>query len=135
MFMPQPVLKIYYDALEEGRILGIKCADCGHIQWPPMPTCNECGCLDGEWCEISGEAVMEDFTAVIDKQAYDPLLAYYPYHTFMGRLKEGMPISGIVFGIDAENEEVLRGKLPVKIKAKILPMDDEFKAVAWELAE
>ena len=31
----EPIVKNYYLALEEGKILGRKCTDCGHIEFPP----------------------------------------------------------------------------------------------------
>lgn len=43
----------YYDALEEGKILGRKCTRCDHIEFPPYLACNECGCLDTEWVELN----------------------------------------------------------------------------------
>ena len=48
------IVQGYYDALEEGRILGRKCTRCGHIEFPPYLACNECGCLDTEWTELNG---------------------------------------------------------------------------------
>ena len=45
----KPIVKTYYDALEEGTILGRKCTRCGHIEFPPYLCCNECGGLDTEW--------------------------------------------------------------------------------------
>lgn len=41
----KPIVKTYYDALEEGTILGRKCTRCGHIEFPPYLCCNECGGL------------------------------------------------------------------------------------------
>ena len=29
------IVKTYYDALEEGKVLGRKCLSCGHIEFPP----------------------------------------------------------------------------------------------------
>lgn len=48
------IVQGYYDALEEGRILGRKCTRCDHIEFPPYLACNECGCLDTEWVELNG---------------------------------------------------------------------------------
>lgn len=52
----QDMVKIvqgYYDALEDGKILGRKCTKCGHIEFVPYLCCNECGCLDTEWVELN----------------------------------------------------------------------------------
>lgn len=47
------IVQGYYDALEEGKILGRKCTRCDHIEYPPYLCCNECGCLDTEWVDLS----------------------------------------------------------------------------------
>lgn len=47
------IVQGYYDALEEGKILGRKCTCCDHIEYPPYLCCNECGCLDTEWVDMT----------------------------------------------------------------------------------
>lgn len=47
------IVKTYYDALEEGKVLGRKCTACGHIEFPPYLACNECGNLDTEWVDLT----------------------------------------------------------------------------------
>ena len=32
----KPIIKTFYDALEEGTILGRKCQRCGHVEFPPF---------------------------------------------------------------------------------------------------
>lgn len=47
------IVKTYYDALAEGKVLGRKCLECGHIEYPPYLACNECGNLDTEWVDLT----------------------------------------------------------------------------------
>ena len=47
------IVKTYYDALAEGKLLGRKCTACGHIEYPPYLACNECGNLDTEWVDLT----------------------------------------------------------------------------------
>lgn len=47
------IVKKYYDALEEGQVLGRKCPACGHIEFPPYLACNACGNLDTEWVDLT----------------------------------------------------------------------------------
>lgn len=49
----KPIIKTFYDALEEGTILGRKCQRCGHMEFPPFLCCNTCGCLDTEWVDLT----------------------------------------------------------------------------------
>ncbi|MBQ1512098.1 MAG: hypothetical protein IIZ52_01220, partial [Erysipelotrichaceae bacterium] len=37
------LVKRYYEALEEGKVLGRKCPVCGNVEWPPVYACNACG--------------------------------------------------------------------------------------------
>lgn len=138
MFMPQPVLKKYYDALEEGKLLGIKCKTCGYIEYPPMPTCNECGHFDMEWIELSGEAIVRDLRYI---PKYD--VRYYgdaqfnqiwPYGCGIGELKEGTPFTGMILGVTQENEAEYQAKLPLTVKMETIQLDG-FKTVAWRIVE
>lgn len=47
------IVKTYYDALEDGIVLGRKCTACGHVEFPPYLACNECGNLDTEWIDMT----------------------------------------------------------------------------------
>lgn len=47
------IVKTYYDALAEGKVLGRKCPACGHIEYPPYLACNECGNLETEWVDLT----------------------------------------------------------------------------------
>ena len=52
----EPIVKTYYDSLEEGKILAKRCKHCGKITYPPMPVCQECSKTDLEWIELGTEA-------------------------------------------------------------------------------
>lgn len=49
----EPIVKKYYDALDEGKVLGRKCKKCNHIEFPPYLACNACGNLDTEWVDLT----------------------------------------------------------------------------------
>lgn len=134
MFMPQPVLKIYYDALEQGKILGTKCDHCGTVEWPPLPTCNECGSFDMNWVEIEGTATIVDFYPTPKGGIYGAFKDYWPFYSCEGTLKEGTGFNGILLGLSQEDEENIKAKLPLQAKAKIIELEG-FKTVVWELAE
>ena len=54
----EKVVEKFYLGLEEGKILGRKCPKCGHVEFPPVYACNECGNYETEWYEISGKATI-----------------------------------------------------------------------------
>lgn len=113
----QPIIKNWYDYLAEGKIMGLKCSDCGHIQFPPVPVCNECSSFEMEWVEMSGEGEIYSLT-------FSPM-GVYPYNedeclTGWGQLKEGMPFNSIITnppegGADELREMLRKGPVPVKL--------------------
>ena len=56
-----PVTKVeqYWKGLEEGKIYGTVCKNCGAKYSPPQADCSECYSSDMEWVEIGGEGVVE----------------------------------------------------------------------------
>ncbi len=44
----EKVVEHYYEALEEGKILGRKCPVCGNVEFPPVYACNKCGNYETE---------------------------------------------------------------------------------------
>lgn len=50
----QPVTKMWYDYLNEGKLMGLKCEHCGQMEFPPVPVCNTCGKHEMEWAPITG---------------------------------------------------------------------------------
>ncbi len=136
MFMPQPVIKTYYQGLDEGKIFATKCSKCGHVEWPPVPTCDECGSLDMEWTTIEGAVTVEDIHLTSPMYKYG-LMKQFDFDCIMeGRLDpEGTPVSGAIFGITPENFDEYKAKLPFAAKAKIVELADNFKTVLWEVSE
>ena len=134
MFMPQPVLKTYYEALEEGKLLGIKCKTCGTVQYPPIPTCNTCGNFDMEWVELEGTATIEDLRYIPEHEIRDEFRQIYPYGCGIGHLAEGTPITGMIIGVSKDNVKEYQAKLPLTVKWEPVQMDG-FKTVAWKIVE
>lgn len=123
----EPIIKKWYDALNEGKIMGLKCKDCGIVEFPPVPICNSCSCTDMEWVEMSGEGELITF-------CFSPM-GVYPYHTEpaltgFARLKEGMQFASVVIDASGADQQVLierlrEGSVPVKLE--ISQIDDNFR--------
>lgn len=132
----EPVTKTYYESLDEGRILGMRCTGCGTVEWPPVPTCNACGCLDMEWAQISGEATLTKIEPVPPAYMKPPFSAFAPYFVIEGTLSEGTPIQCWVVEATPEAaaaaaERVEAGQ-DVKVSAKIVDLG-ETRTVAFTL--
>ena len=135
MLKCEKIVKTYYDALEEGKILGRRCLSCGHIEFPPYLACNQCGALDTEWVEMSGKGMC---TQIIPPSAmfFEP-----PYHENVGDyfiievIPEGAhPLGSTLIHVEPARADELRAKLPLPVKAVII-QEDGYKNVVWELDE
>ena len=135
----KPIVKTYYDALEEGTILGRKCTRCGHIEFPPYLCCNECGGLDTEWVDLTN-------MRGIVKQAL-PTKGAFGDPEFRNTQGDYFAVEIEVPGMDSFNASLLHvdydkyeefdqyiQEHEVEVKP-LLFQDEDMKVVAWELVE
>ena len=136
MIKLEKVVETYYLALEEGKILGRKCPECGNVEFPPVYACNACGNYETEWYEISGNAKIHSIVmpaALSSKPEYKALgkFAYCEVE-----LEEGTRFNAVVRGINKKKRAELQDKLPnVKCKAAIWEREMGYKTVVFDLVE
>lgn len=129
------IVKAFYEALEEGKILGRKCTKCGHVEFPPYLACNTCGNLDTEWYEMSGKAVatqiMGPSFGFSNKGLKEQVGEYC-----VGAIQpeESDELDTCFIGLSPSRVDELRDKLPLPVKPVILQQDG-YKMVFWELDE
>lgn len=132
----EPVVKKFYDSLDEGKILSLKCKRCGSSEYPPVTVCSNCSGTDLEWAEISGDAKLLEFgwvNPIIASMGDPSFLKYMPYHYGSVELKEGGPtINGMIFGITDETKETIKNNLPYPLEAEIIQLQG-FKTVVWRI--
>ncbi len=134
MIEMKPIVKIYYDGLEEGKLLGRRCTRCGAVEFPPVLVCNSCSSFDMEWAEVSGKAYMTDFVlaSVLSSKPENKDLEPYAYGCV--RLEEGAAFNALVLGITKKNKAEIINKLPIPVKAKIVQRE-KFKTIVFELVK
>jgi len=134
----EPVLKTYYEALENDKILGLRCRECGAVEWPPVPTCNTCSSTVMDWVEIEGTAIVEEFSPVSKAYTKPPFEKFAPLYMFKGYLKEGTYVMNMVLDVTPEINDVVEQKLKdketVNLVAKTLKLDD-LNTVAFYLKD
>ena len=131
----EKVVQTFYEALEEGKILGRKCPACGNVEFPPVYACNACGNYETEWVEISGKAKMHSIVlpaALSSKPEYKKL-GKFAYGEV--ELEEGSCFNAVVRGISKKNRAELMAKLPLNCRAAIIDRDGGFKSVVFDLCE
>lgn len=131
----EKVVEKFYLGLEEGKILGRKCPECGNVEFPPVYACNACGSYETEWYEISGKAKLHSIVL-------PAALSSKPEYKKMGKfaygeveLEEGTRLNAVVRGITKKNRAELTEKLPLNIHASIIERDGGFKTVVFDLDE
>lgn len=129
------IVKTFYDALEEGKILGRKCTKCGHIEYPPYLACNTCGGLDTEWVELSGKAVATQIMAPSFGFSNKPFKERVGEYCVGAVQPEGCnEVNTCFIGVSPKRVDELRAKVPVPVKPVIV-QEDGYKMVFWELDE
>jgi len=137
MFKPQPVLKKYYEGLDEGKIYGTKCNDCGRVNWPPYPICQngECTSNDLEWTELSGDVTVEHLRKVQPMFLPGAWRHYRPFLQGRCVTSEGTQFNTLVQGVSNKEYDELFPKLPLRGKLNITNFSDTIKTVTVVLAE
>lgn len=119
----EPYVYEWYEYLKQGKLMGLRCKECGTYEFQPVPVCNKCSSTEMEWVEISGD--VEIYSA-----AYCAM-GIYPYNktpvVCVGtRLKEGPTFMSWIPGGTAElARSFLERPRPVKGKLEITQIDNE----------
>ena len=88
----------YFEALKENILKGLKCLDCGTFTVPPKATCDECGSVNHEIAQLSGEGAIKTFTVI--RVAPEGFKA--PYIVVNVQLKEGPWLVGLLDGLEPD---------------------------------
>ena len=91
-------VKEYLTALNENRLLGLKCKDCGFVTTPPRLACRKCSSQNNEIVELSGKGKIATFTTIF--LAPESRRGQTPYLVIMAQLDEGPWIMGDLIGVD-----------------------------------
>lgn len=65
----------FFDGMREGRMMGVKCPECGRIYLPPRMICERCFAKNQEWVELPSRGTVESFTVAFVEVAEDGELA------------------------------------------------------------
>ena len=107
------ITKQWYDYLEEGRLMGLKCKKCGAVHFPPFPICRECSGTDMEWVEISGEGHLDEIALVTAPDQW--FEQYAPYYYAYAHVAEGSVFESMLVNVEGDPadvyEQFLAGKL------------------------
>ena len=101
----------FYDGAMGGKLMLMRCSDCGTYRMPSRMHCDVCLSANAEWVEASGRATVR--TLGVMHQKYHP--GFYPelpYNLALIELAEGPRMVSNIVG--AENDD-LRVGMAVKV--------------------
>lgn len=108
-------------SLKRGKLLGLKCNDCGTITIPPKMVCSKCTSTNMERTEVKGNGKIQTFTT--NFVAAEGRECEAPYVIVMVELDEGPWIMGNLIDIDPKKATMdLIGK-KVTMGVKVFPGD------------
>jgi len=110
----------FKQGLREGKLLALKCLNCGNFTTPPNGVCSYCGSLKLETNTISNKGRIKTFTVIrVGPSGFDT-----PYIVAMVELADGPWVMGNVIGFDTEKADMnLIGK-EVTVGHKFFPPDE-----------
>ncbi len=114
------MFKEFFSELLEGKLVGVKCKDCGNVLCPPKSTC-DCGSRNLERIELSGNGRIVSYTTTyVAPVGYDKEV---PYVVAIVELDEGPWIVGrLEVDADRAEREDLIGKR-VEVYGKEFPTE------------
>ena len=121
-YMPKAYVKMFYDGLDQGKFLAMKCAKCGSVEFPIYPVCNKCGNIGNEVIELSGDVTVNEVFSIMPAYTPPSMAPYAPIFAAATEFAEGAERACLIFGITHETYPKYRDGGP--FKAKLVPMPD-----------
>jgi uncharacterized OB-fold protein len=111
-FASQTRISKFVDYLQDGKICGTKCKECGCLQFPPKAHCTRCLSIDFEWKELSSDCTLITFTRV--DATPSAFKEQSPYMLGLAEFTEGPKVFAWVDKLISEDQVVIGMKLKLK---------------------
>lgn len=93
--------------LENGKVMGTRCKDCGKVFFPPRADCYQCLASNMEWFEVTGTGRLVSYSKLEfapvgfgDDLPYAIALLDYGEYKVFGRIAPGLPEKDLRIGMD-----------------------------------
>lgn len=121
----------YNKSLKKGKLMGLKCKDCGTVTCPPTMVCRECASTNHEIIELSGMGEIVTFS--VSYVGAEGRQGEHPLTIVLVKLDEGPWIMGNLIDMDPKKVTIdIIGKR-VKAGSKMWPGDQYSAAAARPL--
>lgn len=101
----------YWEAANQRELRMQRCADCGHIRFPPALLCARCLSEHAEWVKLSGRGVVYSWI-VIHQSQHPAFNAETPYNVAIVELEEGPRLHTNI--LDCPHDQIHIG-MPVEV--------------------
>lgn len=125
-YVSKPYVRMFYDALDEGKFLGSRCPECGHVEFPLYSICNNCGHIGNEIIELSGGATVKEVYMLSSTYTPAIMAAYAPIFGCEAQLDEGPEFMCCIFGIKPEEYDEYRENVPFRAQLVAMPDSQGF---------
>ena len=105
--------------LNEERLMGSRCKQCGTHFVPPRPLCVKCYSANMEWVEMKGKGKLAAFTCITIAPPFMMAQGFNrknPYCSGVVELEEGGRVDARIEGVDVANPENIKVGMPMKVK-------------------
>lgn len=113
----RPFSDISYEKfLNEEKLMGSRCKNCGALFAPPRSICIKCYSSDMEWVEMKGRGKLAAFTCIavgppsMVQEGYD---RKHPYCSGVVELEEGVKVVARIEEVDASKPETIKIGMPL----------------------
>jgi len=109
----------YQQFLNEEKLMGSKCKQCGALYAPPRPICIKCHGMEMQWIELKGKGELVAFTCIavgppfMVQEGYD---RKHPYISGVVELEERVKVDARIEEVDGSNPEAIRIGTPLVVK-------------------
>jgi len=90
----------FYKNINQGKLLGAKCKECGKTHLPPRPMCDDCYSSEFEWVAIPTKGKLLTYTIIHIAPAQFQSVA--PYTMGIVELENGLRLPGMIRGVPLE---------------------------------
>ena len=118
----------FYEGAKLGKLMLVRCSQCGTWRLPDRERCHDCLSTDWEWAQASGRGKLYTF-GVMHQQYHPAFAGVIPYNYAFVELDEGPRLVTNI--VDCANED-LRTDMPVE--AVFDPVSDETTLVRFRPA-
>ena len=116
----KPINDITYEQfLNEEKLMGSQCKECGEKYFPPRSICAKCHSTEEEWVEFKGSGKLVAFTCIsvgppfMAEEGYD---RKNPYCSGVVELEEGVRTAARIEGVDCTKPEVIKIGAPLSVE-------------------